>query len=66
MIVAAVVCIVERENPTDAPLSKPLTNARALSDESLWQAQKRTPFLRLFSANDVRVEHVKQLGVVDR
>jgi orotate phosphoribosyltransferase len=66
MIVVAVVCIVEREEANGRPAVETAANARALSDESLWQAHKHVPFLRLFSANDVRVEHVKQLGTVDR
>lgn len=47
MKVAAVVCIVEREEANGRP------NVEA--------AAKGAPFLRLFSANDVRAEHVKQL-----
>ena len=48
MKVAAVVCIVEREEAN----GRPSVEAAALD----------APFLRLFSANDVRAEHVKQLG----
>jgi len=47
MVVAAVVCIVEREE----------ANGR-LAVEA---AAKEAPFLRLFSANDIRAEHVRQL-----
>ncbi len=47
MKVAAVVCIVEREEANGRP---------AVED-----AAKGAPFLRLFTANEVRVEHVKQL-----
>ncbi len=47
MIVAAVVCIVEREEAGGRP--------------AVEAAAKGAPFLRLFSANDVRAEHVKQL-----
>ena len=47
MIVAAVVCIVEREEANGRP--------------AVEAAAGREPFLRLFSANDVRAEHVKQL-----
>ena len=65
MFVVAVICIVEREEANGRPDVETAANARALSDESLWQAHKHVPFLRLFSANDVRVEHVKQLGVVN-
>ena len=47
MIVAAVVCIVEREEGN----GRPAVEASAAG----------APFLRLFSANDVRAEHVRQL-----
>ncbi len=47
MKVAAVVCIVEREEANGRP---------AVED-----AAKGAPFLRLFTANEVRIEHVKQL-----
>jgi orotate phosphoribosyltransferase len=47
MVVAAVVCIVEREE----------ANGRLAVEAAAQDA----PFLRLFTANDVRAEHVKQL-----
>jgi len=47
MIVAAVICIVEREEANGRP--------------AVEQAAKDAPFLRLFSANEVRAEHVRQL-----
>ncbi|HEY3707721.1 MAG TPA: orotate phosphoribosyltransferase [Terracidiphilus sp.] len=47
MTVAAVVCIVEREEANGRP--------------AVESAAGSAPFLRLFSANDVRAEHVKQL-----
>jgi orotate phosphoribosyltransferase len=47
MIVTAVVCIVEREE----------ANGRPAVETSAGKA----PFLRLFSANEVRAEHVRQL-----
>jgi orotate phosphoribosyltransferase len=47
MIVAAVVCIVEREEANGRP--------------AVEAAAQGAPFLRLFSANEVRAEHVKQL-----
>jgi orotate phosphoribosyltransferase len=47
MVVAAVVCIVEREEAN----GRPAVEAAAGS----------APFLRLFSANDVRAEHIAQL-----
>ena len=48
MVVAAVVCIVEREEANGRP--------------AVETAAQGAPFLRLFTANDVRAEHVKQLG----
>jgi orotate phosphoribosyltransferase len=47
MTVAAVVCIVEREEANGRP--------------AVEAAAKGAPFFRLFTANDVRTEHVKQL-----
>ena len=47
MKVVAVVCIVEREEANGRP--------------AVEAAAKRAPFLRLFTANEVRAEHVKQL-----
>jgi orotate phosphoribosyltransferase len=47
MKVAAVVCIVEREEANGRP--------------AVEAAAKGAPFLRLFTANDVRAEHVKQI-----
>jgi orotate phosphoribosyltransferase len=46
MIVAAVVCIVEREEANGRP--------------AVEAAAKDAPFFRLFTANEVRTEHVKQ------
>ncbi len=48
MTVAAVVCIVEREEANGRP--------------AVEGAAQGAPFLRLFTANEVRAEHVKQLG----
>jgi orotate phosphoribosyltransferase len=48
MTVAAVVCIVEREEANGRP--------------AVEAAAKGAPFLRLFTANDVRAEHVSQLA----
>ena len=48
MIVVAVVCIVEREEATGRP--------------AVEAAAQRAPFLRLYTANDVRAEHVRQLA----
>jgi orotate phosphoribosyltransferase len=50
MFVAAVVCIVEREE--------------AMGRAAVEGAAHGAPFLRLFSAKDVRAEHVKQLAAV--
>jgi orotate phosphoribosyltransferase len=47
MIVSAVVCIVEREEANGRP--------------TVEAAAKQAPFLRLFTANDVRAEHLRQL-----
>ena len=47
MIVAAVVCIVEREEANGRP--------------AVESAAGGAPFLRLFSANEVRAEHIRQL-----
>ena len=47
MVVAAVVCIVERKEANGRP--------------AVEAAAQDAPFLRLFTANDVRAEHVKQL-----
>lgn len=47
MNVAAVVCIVEREEANGRP--------------AVEAAAKGAPFLRLFTANDVRAEHIRQL-----
>jgi orotate phosphoribosyltransferase len=60
MIVVAVVCIVEREEAGGRPAVETAANARALSDDSLWRAQKHVPFLRLFTASEVRAEHLRQ------
>ena len=50
MIVAAVVCIVEREEANGRP--------------AVEAAAKDAPFLRLFTAVQVRAEHVRQLEAV--
>jgi orotate phosphoribosyltransferase len=47
MVVAAVVCIVERQEANGRP--------------AVEAAAQGAPFLSLFTANDVRAEHVKQL-----
>jgi orotate phosphoribosyltransferase len=52
MIVAAVVCIVEREEANGRP--------------AVEAAAGDAPFLRLFAANDVRAEHVRQLDAAKK
>ncbi len=52
MVVAAVICIVEREEAQGRP--------------AVEAAAEGAPFLRLFSANEVRAEHVRQLEAVIR
>jgi orotate phosphoribosyltransferase len=52
MIVAAVVCIVEREEANGRP--------------AVESAAKGAPFLRLFTASEVRAEHIKQLSAAAR
>jgi orotate phosphoribosyltransferase len=47
MTVAAVVCIVEREEAKGRP--------------AVVAAAQGAPFLPLFTANDVRAEHIRQL-----
>jgi orotate phosphoribosyltransferase len=51
MTVAAVVCIVEREDANGRP--------------AVEAAAKGAPFLRLFTASDVRAEHVSQLAAAN-
>jgi orotate phosphoribosyltransferase len=50
MSVAAVVCIVEREEANGRP--------------AVEAAAQGAPFLRLFTANEVRAEHLRQLGAI--
>lgn len=52
MKVAAVVCIVEREEANGRP--------------AVEAAAAGAPFLRLFTANEVRAEHVQQLDAVNK
>jgi orotate phosphoribosyltransferase len=52
MTVAAVVCIVEREEANGRP--------------AVEAAAAGAPFLSLFTANEVRAEHVKQLSAASR
>jgi len=48
MVVAAVVCLVERQEAGGRP--------------AVEAAAENAPFIALFTANDVRAEHVRQLG----
>jgi orotate phosphoribosyltransferase len=48
MVVAAVVCLVERQEANGRP--------------AVESAAAGAPFFALFTANDVRAEHVAQLG----
>jgi orotate phosphoribosyltransferase len=61
MIVAAVVCIVEREEANGRPAVEAAAAAGAPSDRSSSPGWEGAPFLRLFTANDVRAEHLGQL-----
>jgi orotate phosphoribosyltransferase len=60
MVVAAVVCIVEREEANGRPAVEAAASGIPGDRSSSlgWQA----PFLRLFTANDVRAEHIRQQG----
>jgi len=51
MTVAAVVCIVERQEANGRP--------------AVESAAKGAPFLRLFTANEVRAEHLRQLSAAE-
>jgi orotate phosphoribosyltransferase len=62
MIVAAVVCIVEREEANGRATVEGAANAGAPSDRSLSLGWKGAPFLRLYTATQVRAEHMKQLS----
>ena len=62
MIVAAVVCIVEREEAAGRPAVEAAANPGVPSGRSKTLGWKSAPFLRLFTANEVRAEHVKQLA----
>jgi orotate phosphoribosyltransferase len=56
MNVVAVVCIVEREEANGRPAVEAAAHAGATGD-----ARKAAPFLRIFTANQVRAEHIRQL-----
>ncbi len=60
MIVAAVVCIVEREEANGRPAVEAAVTAGAPSDRSSSPGWTGAPFLRLFTANEVRAEHIRQ------
>jgi orotate phosphoribosyltransferase len=66
MTVAAVVCIVEREEANGRPAVEASAQNGVTDDRSSSLGCEEAPFLRLFTANDVRAEHVKQLGSTHR
>ena len=66
MTVAAVVCIVEREEANGRPAVEASAQNGVTDDRSSSLGCEEAPFLRLFTANDVRAEHVKQLGYTHR
>ena len=66
MTVAAVVCIVEREEANGRPAVEASAQNGVTGDRSSSLGSEEAPFLRLFTANDVRAEHVKQLGSTHR
>jgi len=62
MIVAAVVSIVEREEAGGRPAVEAAANPGLPSGRSSPLRRKSAPFLRLFTAIEVRAEHLKQLA----
>ena len=66
MTVAAVVCIVEREEANGRPAVEASAQNGVTGDRSSSLGCEEAPFQRLFTANDVRAEHVKQLGSTHR
>jgi orotate phosphoribosyltransferase len=62
MTVAAVVCIVEREEANGRPAVEAAAQAGVPSDRSSSLGWKGVPFLSLFTAEQVRAEHIKQLS----
>ncbi|MGD0735298.1 MAG: orotate phosphoribosyltransferase [Terracidiphilus sp.] len=62
MTVAAVVCIVEREEANGRPAVESAAANGVPGDRPSSLGCSGAPFLRLFTANDVRAEHLKQLG----
>jgi orotate phosphoribosyltransferase len=60
MIVAAVVCIVEREEANGRPAVEAAAQAGAPSDRSSSLGWRGAPFLSLFTAAQVRAEHIRQ------
>jgi orotate phosphoribosyltransferase len=62
MVVAAVVCIVEREEANGRPAVEAAAAGSGVpSDRSSSLGWHGAPFLRLFTAAEVRAEHVRQL-----
>jgi orotate phosphoribosyltransferase len=66
MTVAAVFCIVDREEANGRPAVEASAQNGVTDDRSSSLGCEEAPFLRLFTANDVRAEHVKQLGSTHR
>ncbi len=62
MIVAAVVCLVERQEANSRPAVEAAARAGAPSDRSSSLGWKGAPFLALFTAGEVRAEHHRQLA----
>ena len=62
MIVAAIVCLVEREEANGRPAVEAAAHAWAPSDRSSSLGLKDAPFLSLFTAEQVRAEHLRQLA----
>jgi orotate phosphoribosyltransferase len=62
MTIAAVVCIVEREEANGRPAVEAAANPGVPSGGSTPLGWKGAPFLRLFTAAEVRAEHVSQLA----
>jgi orotate phosphoribosyltransferase len=60
MVIAAVVCIVERQEANGRPAVESAANGGAPGDRSSSTGWKGAPFLALFTANDVRAEKIKQ------
>jgi orotate phosphoribosyltransferase len=65
MVIAAVVCIVEREEANGRPAVEAAAAAGVPGDRSSSLGCTGAPFLTLFTANDVRAEHIRQQQKAD-